>query len=194
MTAPFPSRRGPGGGDGGSEESRPEDHALLTCPAPRHQQTQATANTKSHGQVSSHFPPVFWIQSRFRIRRVRKFLGLQEPDPDPDPSINKQKKFGNALISTILSPLWLISELLPIFEDCLPAVSNKQKTKFLFVSWKPLTKRAESGSGSVIQSTVRIQGPGSVSKCYGSGKLFSTNMVEISGRLQPTVPVLILCG
>jgi hypothetical protein len=46
----------------------------------------------------------------FRIRRICKFLGLQDPDPliictDPYPdldlSVNKPKNFENTLISTI---------------------------------------------------------------------------------------------
>jgi hypothetical protein len=40
-------------------------------------------------------PTLLWI----RIRRIRMFLDLLDPDPlvrgtDPDPSINKQKKLG----------------------------------------------------------------------------------------------------
>jgi hypothetical protein len=92
MTTPFPSRRGPGGGDGGSEESRPEDHALLACPAPpRHQQTQATANKTSHGQVSSHFLPVFQIRNRIRTTQCSS---VADPDPDLDPSIIVQKYYS----------------------------------------------------------------------------------------------------
>ncbi len=48
-----------------------------------------------------------------RIRRIRMFLGLLNPDPDPlvkgmdpDPSIIKQKKFKKTLIPTVMTYLW----------------------------------------------------------------------------------------
>jgi hypothetical protein len=49
----------------------------------------------------------------------------------------------------------------------------------MLVSLKPLTtKRAGSGTGSVIQNTVRIQGSGSLSKWRGSGTLVRAEICE----------------
>ncbi len=56
----------------------------------------------------------------FRIRRIRRFLGL----PDPDLSSNKQKKI-KTLISTVL---WHLNNLLSLKTDVnVPTVSKKQK-------------------------------------------------------------------
>ncbi len=65
---------------------------------------------------------------------------------DPgDPSINKQKKLGKPLISSVL---WLLDNLLS--DVNIPTVCYKQKigekTYFLLASCKPLKKRAWSGS------------------------------------------------
>ncbi len=79
---------------------------------------------------------------------IHKFLGF--PDPDSDPSIIS-KKVRKTLI---YFPLFYFF----IFEDQCKFTSKSNKQKNL-VSWKPLTKRAESGAGFGSVS-------GSVPKCY----------------------------
>ncbi len=46
-------------------------------------------NERPYSRENSDYQSVLWIQIRMRIRRIRMFLGLL--DPDPDPSIIKQK-------------------------------------------------------------------------------------------------------
>ncbi len=90
---------------------------------------------------------VLWI-------RIRKFMGLSDPDPSLSGKIRilplSSKKVRKNLISTILCLFW---DFLSWKTDAnVPSESNKQKnvekTYFLLASWKSLTKRAGSESGS----------------------------------------------
>ncbi len=107
--------------------------------------------------IPSSNPALKGAVLRIRIRRIRMFLGLPDPDllargtdPDPDPSIIKQKRVRTTLIPTVL---WLLSDFLSLKNYVnVASKSNKQKNlkkiKFVLPSWRSLTKTERSGSGS----------------------------------------------
>ncbi len=102
---------------------------------------------------------------RIRIRRIRKFLGLL--DPDPDTCIKVRKTF-------ISTSLWLF-----IFEEWWKCTFKKYGTKqkinknnFMLAYWRSPVKRARFGAGTGTVS--QRFGSGSVLKCHGSGTLANT--------------------
>ncbi len=110
----------------------------------------------------------FVTQSQAVVRiRIRKFLGLL--DPDPNPSINKQNKV--ILISTLL---WLLNELLTLKTDVnVLTVSNKPCWHLL--ATKEISKSricnpvVPYGSGSSGSKSVSVsKHHGSVSRHHGS--------------------------
>ncbi len=91
---------------------------------------------------------------RIRIRMIRMFLGLLDPHPIhilfvriririlPSSTIKKWRK---TLISTVL---WLLYDFLSLKNDVnVPSKRNKHNN--LLASWRSLTKRTGSTSGSV---------------------------------------------
>jgi hypothetical protein len=78
------------------------------------------------------------------VFRIRKFLGL--PDLVPDPS-TKPKKEPWFQVSAVLWILWTQG-----YKCTIPTSSKISKNYFLFASWnwKPLTKRAGSGSSQNV--------------------------------------------
>ncbi len=97
---------------------------------------------------------VLWIQ--IQICRIRMFLDLLDLDPDPlvrgtdpDPSIIKQKQKEELWFLLFWTSLWLF-----ILEN------------FLLASWRPRTKIAGSGAGSIGQR--HGSADPSVPKCHRS--------------------------
>ncbi len=95
-----------------------------------------------------------WRQTNnFENELGHEFPFAETSVPDPDPSINKPKD-QKILISTLQ---WFIRDFLSLKNDVnVPSKRNKhlnlvKKKYFLLASWRSLTKKAGSGSGSVNQ-------------------------------------------
>ena len=104
------------------------------------------------------------FNSVLRIRRIRMFLGLLNPNP----SISKQK-MRKALISSVL---WLLFDFLSLKNYVKVPLKNSNmqenfflKISFLLASWRSVMKIEGSGSASGSESE---SGSGSISQRHGS--------------------------
>jgi hypothetical protein len=66
-----------------------KQHLLVRCPPFLHFEIKLDKSLIYFGEIFKYFTAVFQIWSWIQIHKIRKFLGLQ--DPDMDSSINKQK-------------------------------------------------------------------------------------------------------
>ncbi len=96
-----------------------------------------------------------WI----RVRRIRMFLGLPDPDPcsqryGSGSFYHQSKIVWKTLIPT---PLRLLFDFLALIENWCKCTFQAEKLSFLLASWRSMTKIAGSGSAS-----------GSISQMHGS--------------------------
>jgi hypothetical protein len=134
-----------------------------------------------HRSVHSIQICVFLLVLRIRIRRIRMFLGLLNPDPYPlargiDPGYGSFSHQAKIVRKTLIPTVCDFFFDLSLNNDVnVPSKSNEEKNFFFKLDFCWCLEGQEENSRIRIHSSEAwIRGSGSTPKCHGSATLFLT--------------------